>query len=124
MKKYVYLFSEGNKDMKDILGGNGANIAEMVNMGINVPKGFTVSTDACNDYYKNNEELSEDIRLQVELKLKEVELESKKEFGNPHNPLLLSVRSGARASMPGMMDTILNLGLNDEIAANMARIFI
>ncbi|MBR1386040.1 MAG: pyruvate, phosphate dikinase [Bacilli bacterium] len=121
MKKYVYLFSEGNKDMKDILGGKGANIAEMVNMGINVPKGFTVSTDACNDYYKNNEELSEDIRLQVELKLKEVELESKKEFGNPHNPLLLSVRSGARASMPGMMDTILNLGLNDEIAANMAK---
>ena len=114
--KYVYLFSEGNKNMKNILGGKGANLAEMVNMKIPVPMGFTITTSACNKYYDDKKELNKTVINQIKAKIKELEKISNKKFGNGENPLLVSVRSGARASMPGMMDTILNLGLNDEVA--------
>ena len=112
--KFVYLFKEGNANMRDILGGKGANLAEMTNLGLPIPQGFTVTTDACNDYYKNNETLSDEIINQIFDALSELETIQGKKFGNNLDPLLVSVRSGARASMPGMMDTILNLGLNDE----------
>ena len=111
--KYVYSFEEGNKDMKYVLGGKGANLAEMTNIGLPVPQGFTISTDACNDYYKNNETISDNIINEIEEKLKELQEKQGKTLGGEINPLLLSVRSGAVFSMPGMMDTILNLGLND-----------
>ena len=116
--KYVYLFSEGNKNMKNILGGKGANLAEMVNMKIPVPMGFTITTSACNKYYDDKKTLNKTIVTQVKTKIKELEKITGKKFGVGDNPLLVSVRSGARASMPGMMDTILNLGLNDEVAEN------
>ena len=121
MPKYVYMFSEGNKDMKEILGGKGANLAEMTKIGLPVPRGFTVTTEACTSYYENNEKLSDDIENKILSSLKKLESITGKTFGDAKNPLLVSVRSGARASMPGMMDTILNLGLNDEVASSFAK---
>ena len=112
-KKYVYLFSEGNKDMRELLGGKGANLAEMTNLGLPIPQGFTVSTEACTDYYNNNKVIRDEIIDEILEALKKLEKMEGKTFGDESMPLLVSVRSGARASMPGMMDTILNLGLND-----------
>ena len=120
-KKYVYLFREGNANMRELLGGKGANLAEMTNLGLPIPQGFTITTEACIDYYNNNENISEEIKYQIFINLKELERITGKELGNPANPLLVSVRSGARASMPGMMDTILNLGLNEEVVEAMAK---
>ena len=120
MEKYVYLFQEGNKDMRNLLGGKGANLAEMTNIGMPVPSGFTVTTEACNKYYDDGKVLSEEVISQIKDALSKLEEKSGKNFGDKTNPLLVSVRSGARASMPGMMDTVLNLGLNDEIAASFA----
>lgn len=113
MSKFVYSFAEGSKEMKSLLGGKGANLAEMTKIGLPVPPGFTITTEACNDYYVNDESIREDIVLQIEEKLAELEKSLNKKLGCNENPLLLSVRSGAVFSMPGMMDTILNLGLND-----------
>ena len=117
--KYVYLFSEGNGSMKELLGGKGANLAEMTRLGMPVPQGFTVSTEACTRYYDDGKVIGADILAQIEAALAEMEAINGKKFGDTQNPLLVSVRSGARASMPGMMDTILNLGLNDDVAAGM-----
>ena len=114
MAKWVYLFKEGKKDMKNILGGKGANLAEMTNLGLPIPQGFTITTDACNDYYSNGKTISKEIEDQIFEALTSLEEESGKKFGDQSDPLLVSVRSGARASMPGMMDTILNLGLTDQ----------
>ena len=119
-KKYVYLFSEGNGSMRNLLGGKGANLAEMTNIGIPVPQGFTVTTEACNKYYDDGKIIAEDIINEIHEKMVELENISGKKFGSLENPLLVSVRSGARASMPGMMDTILNLGLNDQTVEVMA----
>ena len=113
MEKFVYLFKEGNKDMRNLLGGKGANLAEMTNLGLPIPQGFTVTTEACTEYYNNGEKISEEIQKQIFEALTKLEEEQGKKFGDENEPLLVSVRSGARASMPGMMDTILNLGLND-----------
>ncbi|WP_061994966.1 pyruvate, phosphate dikinase [Clostridium sp. ATCC 25772] len=120
-KKYVYLFKEGNGDMRDLLGGKGANLAEMTNIGIPVPMGFTVTTEACNKYYEDDEIICDEVVNQIYNKLEQLENETGKQFGGLENPLLVSVRSGARASMPGMMDTILNLGLNDDTVEVMAK---
>ena len=120
--KYVYLFSEGNGSMRELLGGKGANLAEMTNLGMPVPQGFTITTEACTDYYKNGKEISEEIKTQIFDYLSKLEETTGKKFGDPKNPLLCSVRSGARASMPGMMDTVLNLGLNDEVVAGLAEL--
>ena len=114
-KKYVYLFSEGNKDMRELLGGKGANLAEMTNIGLPVPQGFTITTEACTKYYEDGREINEDIQSQINEYINKMEEITGKKFGDKENPLLVSVRSGARASMPGMMDTILNLGLNEEV---------
>ena len=122
MNKYVYLFSEGNKDMRDLLGGKGANLAEMTNIGLPVPRGFTITTEACNKYYSDGNKISEEVVNQIFEKVAELENITGKKFGNQENPLLVSVRSGARASMPGMMDTILNLGLNDSVAQSFSKI--
>ena len=119
MQKYVYLFSEGNAQMRNTLGGKGANLAEMTNLGLPVPQGFTISTDACTSYYENGRQITDEIMAQIEEALAKIEKINEKKFGDAHNPLLVSVRSGARASMPGMMDTILNLGLNDEVVAGL-----
>ena len=113
MAKWVYLFREGNADMRNLLGGKGANLAEMTNLGLPIPPGFTVTTEACTDYYHNGKTISEEIRGQIFDALAILEEQQGKKFGDVENPLLVSVRSGARASMPGMMDTILNLGLTD-----------
>lgn len=121
MSKFVYSFGEGSKEMKSLLGGKGANLAEMTKIGLPVPPGFTISTEACNDYYKNNECIREDINVQIEEKLVELENSLGKKLGCSENPLLLSVRSGAVFSMPGMMDTILNLGLNDTSVKALAK---
>ena len=121
MEKYVYLFSEGNKDMRDLLGGKGANLAEMINMGLPVPNGFTVTTTACTNYYQDNKNLDENIENQIKETISKLENVTGKKLGDKEKPLLLSVRSGAPISMPGMMDTILNLGLNDEIAKALAK---
>ena len=118
-KKYVYLFKEGNASMRELLGGKGANLAEMTNLGLPIPQGFTVTTEACIKYYEDKETISDEVLNQIFSALKELENISGKKFGDVENPLLVSVRSGARASMPGMMDTILNLGLNDEVVAAM-----
>ncbi len=118
MTKYVYFFKEGNKDMRELLGGKGANLAEMTNLGLPVPQGFTITTEACQNYYLNNQELSKEIADEVLAKVMELEKLTGKKFGDAKNPLLVSVRSGSRASMPGMMDTVLNLGLNDDVANN------
>jgi pyruvate,orthophosphate dikinase len=112
MTKFVYLFAEGNKEQKDLLGGKGANLAEMTNAGLPVPAGFTISTDACRAYYKGGEKVPHELDSQMMAALKAVEKQTGKQLGG-ENPLLLSVRSGAKFSMPGMMDTVLNLGLND-----------
>ena len=118
--KYVYMFSEGNKDMRNLLGGKGANLAEMTSIGLPVPRGFTITTDACNKYYEDDKVISEEVKNQIYEKLVELEEITGKKLGDIENPLLVSVRSGARASMPGMMDTVLNLGLNDEVCAKLA----
>ncbi len=120
MTKYVYAFKEGNKDMRNLLGGKGANLAEMTSIGLPVPRGFTVTTEACTKYYEDHETISEDIEKEILEHLEELQNITGKRFGDYHNPLLVSVRSGARASMPGMMDTVLNLGLNDEVARGFA----
>ena len=116
MTQYVYSFSEGNKDMRNLLGGKGANLAEMKCLGLPVPDGFTVTTEACNKYYDDGEKIADEVIEQIMNKLNKLEESSGKKMGDLENPLLVSVRSGARASMPGMMDTVLNLGLNDEVA--------
>ena len=121
MTKYVYAFKEGNADMRNLLGGKGANLAEMTNLGLPIPQGFTVTTEACTDYYKNGKQISEEIQNQIFENLKGLEEIQGKKFGDTSDPLLVSVRSGARASMPGMMDTILNLGLNDEAVEGFAQ---
>ncbi len=121
MAKYVYLFSEGNKDMRDLLGGKGANLAEMTNIGMPVPRGFTITTEACTNYYEQKETISEEITNEILSKVEELEKMTGKTFGDKQNPLLVSVRSGARASMPGMMDTVLNLGLNDDGAVGFTK---
>ncbi len=121
MSKFVYSFSEGSKEMRSLLGGKGANLAEMTKIGLPVPPGFTITTQACNDYYKNNEDITEEVVNQIEEKLVELEKALGKKLGDNENPLLLSVRSGAVFSMPGMMDTILNLGLNDVSVEAIAR---
>ncbi len=118
-KKYVYLFSEGNASMRELLGGKGANLAEMTNIGLPVPQGFTISTEACTQYYDDGRKISDEIMAQTMEGVKKMEEINGKKFGDLKNPLLVSVRSGARASMPGMMDTILNLGLNDEVVEAM-----
>ena len=118
MTQYVYSFSEGNKDMRNLLGGKGANLAEMKSIGLPVPDGFTVTTEACNKYYDDGKKISDEVIEQIMTKLANLEKTSGKKMGDLNNPLLVSVRSGARASMPGMMDTVLNLGLNDEVAKN------
>jgi len=118
-EKFVYSFKEGNKSMKYVLGGKGANLAEMTTIGLPIPQGFTISTQACDLFYKNGKKLPDEIREQVGEKLKELEAETGKKLGDVNNPLLVSVRSGAAASLPGMMDTVLNLGLNDESVKGM-----
>ncbi|MHC1720820.1 MAG: pyruvate, phosphate dikinase [Clostridiaceae bacterium] len=120
--KYVYLFNEGNAGMKNLLGGKGANLAEMTNLGMPVPEGFTVSTEACTKYYEDGKVLNEIILSQIDTALADLENKTGKKFGSLENPLLVSVRSGARASMPGMMDTILNLGLNDQTVDVVAKL--
>ena len=119
-KKYLYLFSEGNKDMREILGGKGANLAEMTNAGMPVPQGFTISTEACTQYYEDGRQINDEIMADIYEYIGKMEEITGKKFGDLSNPLLVSVRSGARASMPGMMDTILNLGLNDEVVEGLA----
>ena len=121
MTKFVYAFKEGNKDMRNILGGKGANLAEMTSLGLPIPQGFTISTEACTAYYKDGEKINEDIQKQIFEALANLEAEQGKKLGDINDPLLVSVRSGARASMPGMMDTILNLGLNDESVEGFAK---
>ena len=118
-QKYVYLFSEGNATMRNLLGGKGANLAEMTSLGMPVPQGFTITTEACTRYYEDGRSIGEDILEQINVALAKIEEINGKKFGDSKNPLLVSVRSGARASMPGMMDTILNLGMNDEVAAGL-----
>ncbi|MEG0021034.1 MAG: PEP/pyruvate-binding domain-containing protein, partial [Oscillospiraceae bacterium] len=118
--KFVYLFSEGNGTMKELLGGKGANLAEMSSLGMPVPHGFTITTQACTNYYTLGAKISKEIEMQIFEYLDKLEQMTGKKFGDPENPLLLSVRSGARASMPGMMDTVLNLGLNDEVVEGLA----
>ena len=119
-KKYVYLFSEGNKDMRNLLGGKGANLAEMTGIGLPVPQGFTISTEACTQYYEDGKQINDAIMAEIMENIVKMEAITGKKFGDLENPLLVSVRSGARASMPGMMDTILNLGLNEEVVKVMA----
>lgn len=119
--KYVYSFNEGSKEMKSLLGGKGANLAEMTNIGLPVPPGFTITTQACNDYYENNKTIKQEIIDQIEEKLSSLEKDLNKQLGSEENPLLVSVRSGAVISMPGMMDTILNLGLNDKTVIALAK---
>ena len=119
--KYVYQFSEGNAGMRELLGGKGANLAEMTNIGLPVPQGFTVTTEACTRYYEDGEQIAPEIIDEIFLHLHETELATGKVFGDEKNPLMVSVRSGARISMPGMMDTILNLGINDVVAESLAR---
>ena len=120
-KKYVYLFSEGNKDMRNLLGGKGANLAEMTHIGLPVPQGFTITTEACTQYYEDGRQINDAIMAEIMENITKMETITGKKFGDHENPLLVSVRSGARASMPGMMDTILNLGLNEEVVEVMAK---
>ena len=119
--KYVYLFTEGNADMRNLLGGKGANLAEMTNIGLPVPQGFTITTEACTQYYEDGREINDEIQNEINEYIKKMEEITGKKFGDKENPLLVSVRSGARASMPGMMDTILNLGLNEEVVEVLAK---
>ncbi len=120
-KKYVYLFTEGNANMRELLGGKGANLAEMTNLGLPVPQGFTISTEACTQYYEDDRQINDEIQSQINEYIVKMEEITGKKFGDPENPLLVSVRSGARASMPGMMDTILNLGINETVVDYMAK---
>ncbi len=120
MKKWVYLFTEGNADMRELLGGKGANLAEMTKLGLPVPQGFTITTDACTQYYEDGEKINDEIQGQINEHIGKMEEITGKKFGDTKNPLLVSVRSGARASMPGMMDTILNLGLNETVVNTIA----
>ncbi len=120
MNKWVYLFTEGNKDMRELLGGKGANLAEMTNLGLPVPQGFTITTEACTQYYEDGRQINDEIRGQIAEYIGKMEEITGKKFGDKENPLLVSVRSGARASMPGMMDTILNLGLNEDVVETLA----
>ena len=120
-KKYCYLFSEGNAKMRELLGGKGANLAEMTNIGLPVPQGFTISTEACTQYYEDGRQINPDIQAEIMEYIDKMERICGKKFGDKENPLLVSVRSGARASMPGMMDTILNLGLNEEVVETIAK---
>ena len=120
-KKYVYLFSEGNANMRELLGGKGANLAEMTNIGLPVPQGFTITTEACTQYYEDGRQINDEIMAEVMQYVAKIEAINGKKFGDLKNPMLVSVRSGARASMPGMMDTILNLGLNDDVVAAMIK---
>ena len=115
MRKWVYLFTEGNADMRELLGGKGANLAEMTGLGLPVPQGFTITTEACTQYYEDGREINDEIQGQINEYIVKMEEITGKKFGDKENPLLVSVRSGARASMPGMMDTILNLGLNEDV---------
>ena len=119
--KWVYLFTEGNKDMRNLLGGKGANLAEMTNLGLPVPQGFTITTEACTQYYEDGRQINDEIKGQIREYMEKLEAISGKKFGDIENPLLVSVRSGARASMPGMMDTILNLGINEQVVDVMSR---
>ncbi|MBQ8824060.1 MAG: pyruvate, phosphate dikinase, partial [Ruminococcus sp.] len=119
-KKYCYLFTEGNADMRELLGGKGANLAEMTKIGLPVPQGFTISTEACTQYYEDGRQINPDIQAEINEYIEKMEGITGKKFGDKENPLLVSVRSGARASMPGMMDTILNLGLNEEVVETIA----
>ena len=119
-KKYCYLFSEGNAKMREILGGKGANLAEMTKIGLPVPQGFTISTEACTQYYEDGRKINDDIQAEIMEYIEKMEEICGMKFGDKENPLLVSVRSGARASMPGMMDTILNLGLNEEVVNTIA----
>ena len=121
MKKWVYLFSEGNADMRNLLGGKGANLAEMTNIGLPVPQGFTITTEACTQYYEDGRQINAEIQAQIDEYIIKMEEMTGKKFGDKENPLLVSVRSGARASMPGMMDTILNLGLNEDVVNTIAQ---
>ncbi|MBQ5952407.1 MAG: pyruvate, phosphate dikinase, partial [Lachnospiraceae bacterium] len=119
-KKWVYLFKEGSADMRNLLGGKGANLAEMTNLGLPVPQGFTITTEACTQYYEDGRQINEEISAQIMEYIGKMEEITGKKFGDRENPLLVSVRSGARASMPGMMDTILNLGLNEDVVRVLA----
>ena len=121
MSKFVYLFKEGNASMRELLGGKGANLAEMTKLGLPVPQGFTVTTEACTQYYEDGKQINESIQAEIFENIKKLEEITGKKFGDKENPLLVSVRSGARASMPGMMDTILNLGLNEEVVETLAK---
>ena len=115
MAKWVYMFSEGDAGMRNLLGGKGANLAEMTRLGLPVPQGFTITTEACTQYYEDGRQINDEIKAQIDEAVTKMEEITGKKFGDKENPLLVSVRSGARASMPGMMDTILNLGLNEEV---------
>ena len=119
--KYVYLFTEGDGSMRELLGGKGANLAEMTRIGLPVPQGFTISTEACTKYYEDGQKINDEIMAQIMEYVDKMEQINGKKFGDLNNPLLVSVRSGARASMPGMMDTILNLGLNDDVVDAMIK---
>ncbi|MEI7690579.1 MAG: PEP/pyruvate-binding domain-containing protein, partial [bacterium] len=114
-KKYVYFFNEGNKEMKELLGGKGANLAEMTNMKLPIPQGFTITTETCDEYYKAGRKMPTNLSDQVKINIEKLEKEMGMKLGDTETPLLLSVRSGAASSMPGMMDTVLNLGLNDKV---------
>ncbi|MBR3948367.1 MAG: pyruvate, phosphate dikinase, partial [Clostridia bacterium] len=120
-KKWVYLFKEGNGTMRELLGGKGANLAEMTNLGLPVPQGFTITTEACTQYYEDGRKINDEIVAEIMENIEKMEEITGKKFGDLERPLLVSVRSGARASMPGMMDTILNLGLNEEVVEVMAK---
>src|SRR5690554_5556152 len=119
--KFVYMFSETDQTMRNLVGGKGANLGQMTKLGMPIPQGFTVTTDACDYYYKNNRQFSDDIMREIVTAMAKLESITGKKFGDAENPLLVSVRSGARVSMPGMMDTILNLGLNNDVAAGLAK---
>ena len=121
-KKWVYLFSEGNATMRELLGGKGAGMGEMTRTGVPVPPGFTITTEACNAYYESGKQFPDGLWDQALVALKDIEAKTGKVFGDSANPLLVSVRSGARESMPGMMDTVLNLGLNKETLAGLAKL--
>ena len=120
MAKWVYLFTEGDATMRNLLGGKGANLAEMTNIGLPVPQGFTITTEACTQYYEDGREINDEIQGQINEYIVKMEEITGKKSGDKENPLLVSVRSGARASMPGMMDTILNLGLNETVVETIA----
>ena len=120
-KKFCYLFTEGNASMRELLGGKGANLAEMTNIGLPVPQGFTITTEACTQYYEDGRQINAEIMAEIMEYIEKMEQITGKKFGDHENPLLVSVRSGARASMPGMMDTILNLGLNEDVVDVIAK---